>query len=300
MFALTILGCNSAIAAYGRNPTAQALQVLDETFLIDCGEGTQMQLARYKVKWSKISRIFISHLHGDHYFGLPGLLSTMGLLGRSQDLHLYAPPELEDILQMQLDVTSATLPYPFYFHPITKPGVICNTQHIQVNTFPVVHGIPCWGFTFKEIRNPRRIIPERVKAYEIPSDFYSELQHGKDFVNAKGTIIPNNELTDAAPSPRTYAYCADTIYDEAMIPYIQHADLLYHETTYPAEQAELAAKRFHSTTNQAANIAHLSKAKKLIIGHFSSRYEKLDIFLKEASAIFPDTELAVEGTCYAL
>lgn len=300
MFALTILGCNSAISAYGRNPTAQVLQVLDETFLIDCGEGTQMQLTRYKVKWSKISRIFISHLHGDHYFGLPGLLSSMGLLGRTQELHLYAPPELEAILQMQLDVTGAVLPYPFYFHPITRAGEICNTRHTRINTFPVEHGIPCWGFVFREIRNQRRIISERVKAYEIPPTFFPNLQHGEDYVNAKGTIIPNSELTVAGPHARSYAYCADTVYHEAIVPHIKNVDLLYHETTYPAEEIDLAAKRFHSTTVQAGTIAKLARPQKLIIGHFSSRYEKLDIFLKETSSIFPNTELGTEGTCYTV
>ena len=300
MLALTILGCNSAIAAYGRNPTAQVLQSQEESFLIDCGEGTQMQMAKYKIKRSRIGHIFISHLHGDHYFGLIGLLTSMGLLNRTQPIHLHAPAPLEAIIKLQLDAASTTLPYDLYFHPLEKAGVIASTATVEASAFPVKHRIDCWGFVFREIKKPRKIDPARIRSYGIPSTFYSHQQMGEDFVTAKGTIIPNEEMTIAASPPRVYAYCADTIYNEDMLPYIQNADLIYHETTYLKDLEERAAARFHSTTIQAGSIALKAGAKRLIIGHFSSKYENLDAFLEETCSVFPNTELAMEGSCFRL
>ncbi|RYG35009.1 MAG: ribonuclease Z [Chitinophagaceae bacterium] len=298
MLALTILGCNSAIAAYGRNPTAQVLQSQDESFLIDCGEGTQMQMAKYKVKRSRISHIFISHLHGDHYFGLIGLLTSMGLLNRTQPIHLHAPAPLEKIIELQLNAADTKLPYKLHFHPLNKTGVIASTPAIEVTAFPVKHRIDCWGFTFREIKKPRKIEPDRISSYGVPTTAYHALQMGEDFVTAKGTIIPNDELTTAASRPRIYAYCADTVYNEDILPYIAEADLIYHEATYLKELEERAAARFHSTTVQAGTIAKKAGAKKLIIGHFSSKYEILDPFLEETCSVFPNTELAVEGSCF--
>lgn len=300
MLALTILGCNSALPAYGRNPTAQVLQTQNESFLIDCGEGTQSQLIRYKVKRSRIRHIFISHLHGDHYFGLIGLITSMGLLNHNKPLHVHGPAPLEAILRLQLDAAGTELPYSLHFHPITGPGEIANTGTMRVTCFPVKHRIECYGFVFEEIRNPRKVDADRVRSYGVPAEDFAALQQGKDWVNPKGTIVPNDELTVPATRTKKYVYCADTLYNEDMVENILDADLLYHETTYLKDQETHALQRFHSTTHQAARIASLARARKLIIGHFSSKYEDLQPFLEEASAIFPHTELAVEGSCFKL
>ncbi len=298
MLSLTILGNNSAIAAFGRNPTAQVLQTQEENYLIDCGEGTQIQLAKYKIKKSRIKHIFISHMHGDHYFGLIGLLTSMGLQNRTQDLHLYGPPMLIEIIQLQLKAADATLPYPLYFHPVTEEKVIADTGLVTVRSIKVKHRIDCWGFVFTEIKNKRRIDADRIRSYDIPAEFYSRLQKGEDYINAKGTIIPNEEVTVPASAPRSYAYCADTIFHEELAEKVKDVDLLYHETTYLKDLEERAAARFHSTTIQAAQIAIKANAGRLIIGHFSSKYELLDEFLEEARAVFEQTELALEGCCF--
>jgi ribonuclease Z len=300
MLALTILGNNSAVPAFGRNPTAQILQTLEESYLIDCGEGTQMQMARYKIRRSKISRIFISHLHGDHYFGLTGLLTSMSLLGRTQELHVYAPKELEEIISKQFEVAAAKLSYNLIFHAITTEGLLADDKTITVSAFKVKHRIECWGFLFKEKKKLRNIDIERVKAYEIPSSFYSKLQQGEDYINKKGTIIPNEEVTHSGVAPKSYAYCADTVYYESNIDNVKGVDLLYHEATYLQAHTERAIAHFHSTTVQAATIAQKAEVKKLLIGHFSSKYETLDEFVKEASAVFTNTELAIEGMCYKI
>jgi len=300
LLVLTILGNNSAIPAFGRNPTSQVLQNQEEAFLIDCGEGTQWQLARYKIKRSKISHIFISHLHGDHYFGLIGLITSMSMLNRIQDLHLYGPPELEPIIRMQLEVSATTLCYPFHFHPLTKDGLIADTKRMEVSCFKVKHRIDCWGFLFKEKKKPRSIDPERAKAYEIPASFYEQLQNGQDYINKKGTIIPNDEVTIANAPPLSYAYCADTIYDPSLAEIVRGVDLLYHETTYLKDLEQRAADRYHCTTLQAGDIALKAGVRKLIIGHFSSKYEQLDPFLEETRSVFPHTELAQEGVCFVI
>lgn len=298
MLALTILGNNSAIPAWDRNPTAHILQSLDECYLIDCGEGTQMQMSKYKIRRSRINHIFISHLHGDHYFGLIGLITSMGLLSRTQDLHLHTPAILEDIINLQLSVANIKLSYKLFFHPITDEGIIVDDNKITVESFRVQHRIECWGFIFTEKRNSRKIDIERVKAYEIPKSFYERLQKGEDYITKKGTIIPNGEVTVAGIKPKKYAYCADTIFDENLIEKIRGVDLLYHEATYLKDLHQRAAERYHSTTVQAATIAHKGEVKKLLIGHFSSKYEILDEFLSEAVEVFENTELAIQGVSY--
>ncbi|HEX2682913.1 MAG TPA: ribonuclease Z, partial [Ferruginibacter sp.] len=281
MLALTILGNNSAVPAFDRNPTAQVLQTQEESYLIDCGEGTQMQLSKYKIKRSKINHIFISHLHGDHYFGLIGLLTSMSLLNRTQDLHIHAPAELEQLISMQLNFAATHLSYALHFHPLHGEGVIVDENKMTVECFKVQHRIECWGFLFREKRNVRKLNPERARIYEIPAAFYDKLQHGEDYVTKKGTIVPNDEVTTEAPKGRTYAYCADTIYTESLAEKVKGVDMLYHETTYLKNLEERAAARFHSTTIQAASIAKIAGVKKLLIGHFSSKYEYLDEFLTE-------------------
>ncbi|MGB4843204.1 MAG: ribonuclease Z [Ferruginibacter sp.] len=300
MLAITILGNNSAIPAFDRNPTAQVLQTMEESFLIDCGEGTQMQLSKYKIKRSRINHIFISHLHGDHYFGLIGLLTSMSLLNRTQDLHLHAPPELEQLINLQLGFASTHLSYALHFHPLKNEGTVTDGNKMTVECFKVQHRIDCWGFIFREKKNPRKLNPERARIYEIPAAFYDKLQQGEDYVTKKGTIVPNEEVTTEAPKPKTYAYCADTIYDESLAEKVKGVDMLYHETTYLKDLHERAAARFHSTTVQAAAIAKKAGAKKLLIGHFSSKYECLDEFLHETVEIFENTELAIQGCSYII
>jgi ribonuclease Z len=300
LLALTILGNNSAIPAFDRNPTAQVLQTMEESFLIDCGEGTQMQLSKYKIKRSKINHIFISHLHGDHYFGLIGLLTSMSLLNRIQDLHLHAPPELEQLINLQLNFASTHLSFALHFHPLQNEGLILDGNKMTVECFKVQHRIDCWGFLFRQKKNPRKLDAERAKIYEIPSAFYEKLQRGEDYITKKGTIVPNEEVTTAATKPRSYAYCADTIYDESLAEKVKGVDLLYHETTYLKDLQERAAARYHSTTVQAASVAKKAEVKKLLIGHFSSKYENLDEFLTETVEIFKNTELAVQGICYII
>jgi ribonuclease Z len=224
----------------------------------------------------------------------------MSLLSRTQELHLYGPPPLLDILLLQLNAASVTLSYKLHFHPLGEEGLLTRTKKMEIHCFKVQHRIDCWGFLFRQIKNPRSIDPERVKSYEIPAVFYEQLQKGEDYHTKKGTIIPNAELTIAATPAKSYAYCADTIYDPGLAEKIYGVDLLYHETTYLKALEEKAASRFHSTTVQAAAIARLAAVKRLIIGHFSSKYEILDDFLDEARSVFPCTDLATEGTCFRI
>lgn len=300
MFGVTILGNNSALPAYDRHPTAQVVTLNDQLFLIDCGEGTQMQMARYKIRRSKINHIFISHLHGDHYFGLIGLLTSMGLLGRDNPLHLYAPAPLEKIIALQLEAASTTLPFTLHFHPVTEPGQILDTPKFSVEAFSTQHRIPCFGYIIREKRNPRRIHKEKVVEYNIPAAFYDQLKQGADYVTKDGEVIANELVTLPNLAPRSYAFCADTIYDEQIAEKVCGVNLLYHETTYLADQAERAASRFHTTTAQAAAIASKAGAQKLLIGHFSSKYETIDAFLAETKQFFPQTQLATEGTTFLI
>ena len=300
MLVLTILGNNSAIPAFGRHPTAQVLQTDNDSFLIDCGEGTQTQLTKYKIRRSKITAIFISHLHGDHYFGLIGLITSMSLLGRTQTLNIYGPTALEQIINLQLSVANTTLSFPLYFYSLTEEKVIFDNNKITIECFRVQHRIECWGFLFNEKKKPRKVDADRAKSYEIPEAYFGKLQQGEDYVTKRGTIIPNVEVTVAATKAKRYAYCADTIFDKDLVPKIKEVDVLYHEATYLKDLEERAASRYHSTTHQAATIAKLGDVKKLIIGHFSSKYETVDDFLKEAKEVFENTELGLEGICYRI
>ncbi len=300
MLVLTILGNNSAIPAFGRHPTAQILQTDNDSFLIDCGEGTQTQLTKYKIRRSKITAIFISHLHGDHYFGLIGLITSMSLLGRTQPLNIYGPAPLEQIINLQLSVADTTLSFPLYFYSLTEEKVIFDNTKITIECFKVQHRIECWGFLFNEKKKPRKVDADRAKSYEIPEAYFGKLQQGEDYVTKKGTIIPNGEVTLAATKAKRYAYCADTIFDKNLVHKIKEVDVLYHEATYLKDLEERAASRYHSTTHQAATIAKLGDVKKLIIGHFSSKYETVDDFLVEAKEVFENTELGLEGICYKI
>lgn len=300
MFAVTILGNNSAIPAYDRHPTAQIITINDQLLLIDCGEGTQMQLSKYKIKRGKLNHIFISHLHGDHYFGLIGLVTSMGLLGREQPLHIYGPAGLEAIIQIQLKVADTHLPFELLFHPITKEEVIVDLPKFSVKCFATQHRIPCWGFIIKEKKSPRKISKENVLKFEIPAAYYKELKEGKDYTTKEGVVIFNEQVTIPNSVNRSYAFCADTIYDERLAEVAKDVSLLYHEATYLHALEDRAAARFHSTTVQAATIAKMANAHQLLLGHFSSKYEDLRDFLSEAKAVFPKTHLAIEGVTFLI
>jgi ribonuclease Z len=298
LLSVTILGNNSAVPTHNRHPTAQVIQTLDHTFLIDCGEGTQMQMNVYKIRRSKINHIFISHLHGDHYFGLIGLLNSLGLNHRTHELHIYSPRPLKEIIDLQLKVANAELPYPLHFHDLQNEEVIFEDKKISVACFRVKHRIECWGFLFREKKNLRKLDIKIVRNYNIPPSFYESLHEGKDYITDSNEVIKNEILTTATVPPKAYAYCADTGYFESIAEKIKGVDLLYHESTYLHALEEKAASRFHSTAKQAAMIAKKAGAKKLLLGHFSSMYETLDEFKIEACEVFENSEVAEEGTCY--
>lgn len=298
MLAVTILGNNSAVPAFDRHPTSQVVTLDGQQFLVDCGEGTQIQLMRYKVRRGKISHIFISHLHGDHYFGLIGLLNSFSLLNHQQELHVYGPSPLKDIIEMQMKVADTTLCYPLHFHTISGEAVLVDNDKVEIRCFPTQHRIECYGFVFREKKKPRRLILDAVKENLIPLHYYDRLKEGADFITSAGEIIRNEWLTTPAPRGRQYAFCADTRYNETMIPHILGSDVIYHEATYLDNLRDRAEARFHSTSVQAAEIAVKAGAGRLLLGHFSSKYDTLDEFLTESCAVFPNTELALEGVSY--
>lgn len=298
MLAVTILGNNSAVPAFDRHPTSQVVTLNGDNFLVDCGEGTQIQMINYKIRRSRISHIFISHLHGDHYFGLVGLLNSFSLLSHQQELHVFGPSPLKEIIEIQLNVAETRLCYPLHFHTISGAATLIDNEKIEIKCFPTQHRIECYGFSFREKRKPRRLIIESVKQNNIPLHFYEKLRDGEDFITTAGEVIKNEWLTEKAPSGKSYAFCADTRYNESMIEHIRGIDMIYHETTYLDALRERAEERFHSTTRQAALIAQKAGVKKLLIGHFSSKYDTLEEFEKEAKEVFENTELAVEGVSY--
>jgi len=300
MFGVTILGNNSALPAYDRHPTSQVVTLDQHQFLVDCGEGTQMQLSRYKIRRSRINTIFISHMHGDHYFGVPGLITSMGLLGRETDLHLHAPPSIKPIIDAILQAADTTLPFQLLFHPLEKEGTIAEEARFSVETFRVNHRIECWGFLFKEKKTTRKINKEAIAEYHFDSATFEKLKIGEDVLTANGKPVSNEAVTYPNTPPPSYAYCADTSFAPAIAEKIQGVSLVYHETTYLKELEDRAHLRFHSTTTQAAKIAQLANAKRLLIGHFSSKYETLDPFLEETKEVFPATELAVERVTYGV
>ena len=300
MLSVTILGNNSAVPAFDRHPTSQVVTLDGNNYLVDCGEGTQIQMIRYKIRRSKISHIFISHLHGDHYFGLVGLINTFGLLSHTQDLHVFGPSPLQEIIELQLKVAETNLPYKLHFHTITKETVLVDNDRIKISCFRTNHRIECYGFVFEEKKKPRKLNPEKAIEYEVPSSFYERLRNGEDYIHKDGRVIENEWVTTTAPKADKYSFCGDTKYDESIIPHIQGSDMIYHETTYLDNLRDRATERFHSTTKQAATIAQKAGVKKLLIGHFSSKYPDLKEFETEAREIFENTELALEGVTYSV
>lgn len=301
-FELTILGSSSAIPTFQRFPTSQVLKLNERLFLIDCGEGAQIQLSKYEIKAHKINHIFISHLHGDHYLGLMGLISSMHLLGRTAELHVYGQPVLLEIINLQLKASSTTLRYHLIFHPLgTEKGeLILDDDELTVTTIILNHRIPCTGFLFKEKNKPRKLIKEKIDEYAIPIPALAGIKRGQDYRNEAGITIPNEELTLPPSSPKSYAFCSDTIYDESIIDAIKEVDLLYHESTFLHDLLPRAKETYHTTSIEAGTMALKANVKKLLIGHFSSRYKHLEPLLLEAQSVFPDTELAVEGSVFEI
>ncbi len=299
-FELTILGCNAAIPAHNRHPSAQVLNIHDHLYLIDCGEGTQMRLSDFRIKMSRINQIFISHCHGDHFFGLIGLINSMSLAGRSEPLSVFSPLGLEKVIRCQLDLSGSVLSYPLEFIvlEVEKNEKVYENGYVEVWTVPLRHRIPTVGFLFREKQRLRNILSEKITEYEIPYASIPSIKKGENFKTKDGRIISNEELTLPPPSPRTYAYCSDTIYTESIIPCIMGVDLLFHEATFMHEQRKNARETYHSTTVQAARIAAAANAKKLVIGHYSSRYIDLQPLREEAAKVFPNTFLGLEGMTY--
>lgn len=301
IFELTIIGTSSATPTKLRQPSAQILNINEQLYLIDCGEGTQIQLKRLKIRFNRINHIFISHLHGDHYLGLLGLISTMHLEGRTQEIHLYGHPGLEEIITLQLKYAETRLNFQIHYHHlISSSSELIFENSIQtVHTIPLNHRVPCYGFLFKEKKRKKKILAEKIDYYNIPKEKLQSLKNGEDYQN-NNIIVPNNELTLEPPDPRSYAYCSDTIYDEKIIPLIKRVDLLYHESTFMQDMLERAQETYHTTTIQAATIAKKANVKKLLLGHFSARYTDLQPMLDEAKSIFPETMLAIEGNKYLI
>ncbi len=296
-FEILILGNSSATPIYDRHPTAQLLNFNEQLFLIDCGEGTQMQLVRYGIKSNKISHIFISHLHGDHYLGLVGLLSSMNLNGRKTDLYLYGPAALMEIMDLQFKYSDTTLRYNLIFHA-THPDqteIILKTNLLTVTSFPLQHRVPTTGFRFDEGQRLASLIREKIEKLNIPTVFLPQLKRGIDCVDIDGTVYRAAELTLPAPTPRSYAYCSDTRAFAVYMAHIDHVDLLYHEATFMHDMLDRAEETLHSTAYEAAQVAHLVQAKRLLLGHYSARYKDLFPLWEEARAVFPYTELSVEG-----
>lgn len=298
MLSVTILGNNSAVPAFNRHPTSQVVTHDGNNYLVDCGEGTQIQMIRYKIRRGKISHVFISHLHGDHYFGLVGLINTFGLLSHKQELHVYGPAPLEEIIQIQLRVAQSILPYPLHFHTLCRNEVLVDNDKVKISCFRTLHRIECYGFLFEEKEGKRKLLIDKVRKLKIPVSFYNSLQEGFDYITPKGETIKNDLVTIPALRGKKYAFCADTKYDESLIQHIYGADMIYHETTYLDNMREKAEERYHSTTKQAAELAKKSMVNKLLIGHFSSKYSTLEQFESEAKEIFQNTELAIEGNTY--
>ena len=301
-FTLTILGSSSAIPTSERYPTAQVLEVPGRYFLIDCGEGTQIQIRRLKIKFSKIQHIFISHLHGDHYYGLIGFISTLNLLGIKNNIHIYSPSELKELIQPQLHFLKGEMRFKVIFHPLNfkRPQKIYADKKVEVFSFPVKHSISACGFLFKEIQKQANIKKECIAQYNIPIAQIKEIKAGADYKTAEGATIANKQLTIPPPKPHTYAFCTDTIFHPPIADTIKNVDLLYHEATFLNEMKDWARKTWHSTASEAAKMAQLAHAKKLIIGHFSSRYKDISPLVEEARSIFKNTEEAIDGHKYKI
>ncbi len=294
---INILGCYAATPRSFTNPTAQVLEIQNNHFLIDCGEGTQVQLRRNKIKFSRIKHIFISHLHGDHFYGLIGLVSTFRLLNRDTELHIYGPRGIKEIITLQLKLASSWTSFPLIFHELTSktPELIYENSKVSVTTIPLKHRIYTNGFLFREKPGDRKLLIDKAEEYNIDFTLFNSLKKGKDVISEDGKLIANHLVTADPLPPKSYAYCSDTAFDPDLVPIIEGVTALYHESTFLEDQAELAFPTKHSTAKQAATIAKEAGVEKLILGHYSTRYNDIEQFRIEASPIFSDIILADDG-----
>ena len=297
---LTILGCYAATPRTITNPTSQVLEIKNRLFLIDCGEGTQVQLRKNKIKFSKINHIFISHLHGDHFFGLIGTISTFALLGRTNDLHIYGPKGVKEIITLQLRLSNSWTTYNLFFHELEsdKSEVIFEDNRVVVKTIPLKHRVYTNGFLFQEKPGERKLNVEAVQQYNIHTAYYQKIKNGGNVALDDGTIIENEKLSFDPIPAMSYAFCSDTVYNEDVIPIINNVDVLYHESTFLQSEEGLAQKTLHSTAKEAATIALKANAKQLVLGHYSTRYDGIERFKEEAETIFPNVLLGDDGRSF--
>jgi len=294
---VTILGCYSATPRTFNNPTSQVLEINNHLFLIDCGEGTQVQLRRRKIKFARIKHIFISHLHGDHFFGLVGLISTFGLLDRKTELHIYGPKGIKEIILLQLKLSKSWTGFQLYFHELDKttPELIFEDEKVTVETIPLEHRVYANGFFFKEKEGDRKLLLNEVQNYEIDVAYYRSIKKGKDVILEDGSVIANEKLTLPPETPKSYAFCSDTVYKPEIAEQIQEVTGLYHESTFLEQHQHLCEKTKHSTAKEAAQIAKAAQAKQLVLGHYSTRYGNIEVFKEEAETVFDNVILAEDG-----
>jgi ribonuclease Z len=297
---LTILGCYAATPRTFTNPTSQVLEIKNRLFLIDCGEGTQVQLRKNKIKFSKINHIFISHLHGDHFFGLIGLISTFTLLGRTTDLYIYGPVGIKEIILLQLKLTDSWINYKLHFKELSSKSseVIYEDDKVSVSTIPLKHRIYTNGFLFRERLDKRKLNVAAIKKFEIEQCYFQNIKNGKDIVLDDGKIVNNVQLTFDPALPKSYAFCSDTAFSEDIIPVVNNVDVLYHEATFLQSEELLAKKTKHSTAIEAATIALRANVKQLILGHYSTRYDSISLFKEEAQTVFSNVQLADDGKTF--
>jgi len=297
---LTILGCYAATPRTFTNPTAQVLEIRNRLFLIDCGEGTQVQLRKNKIRFLKINHIFISHLHGDHFYGLVGLVSTFMLLNRTQDLHIYGPKGIKEVITLQLRLSNSWTNYSLFFHELsaTESEVVYEDEKVVVKTIPLKHRVYTNGYLFQEKVGDRKLNLDAVQNYEIDRCYYQNIKNGKDITLEDGRVIENQKLTFDPIPTKSYAFCSDTVYDESIIPIIEGVDVLYHESTFLESEALLAKKTMHTTAKEAATIALKANVNQLILGHYSTRYESITLFKEEAETIFEEVLLGDDGKIF--
>lgn len=299
-FKVHILGCGSALPTLQHNASSQIVELREKLFMIDCGEGTQIQLRRSRIHFSKIIAVFISHLHGDHCFGLPGMISTFGMTGRTAPLHIYAPPAFEPILEQTLSFFCQGLEFKVVFHAVdtTQNKVVYEDRSLTVETIPLQHRIDCCGYLFREKPILPHIRRDMIDFYKIPISQINNIKAGADWVTPEGEVIANSRLTTPAEPARSYAYCSDTRYIKTLHELVKGVSTLYHESTYSAEDAERARLYWHSTSQDAAKVARDASVGKLLLGHFSARYNNESQLLEEAKEIFPNSYLTCEGATF--
>ena len=298
---LTILGCHAATPKISAHPTSQVLEMRGHVFLIDCGEATQVQLRKYKIKFSRIKHVFISHLHGDHFFGLPGLISTFHLMGRETEMHIYGPKGIKEAILLLLKLGNSYTKYPLYFHELEadSPEIIFEDEKVSIETIPLVHRVYTNGFLFKEKPADRKLDADAARELNVDLSYYNKIKKGSDVVNQDGKLIPNAEITFDPPPPKSYSYCSDTVYNPSMVPQISRSTVLYHESTFLEAHRHLCEKTKHSTASDAGLTAKQAQVGTLILGHYSGRYGNLELFRNEARKYFDNVLLAEDGKSFS-